>query len=163
MTLNTFHFAGVSAKNVTLGVPRLTEIINLAKNIKTPSLSVYLDESHARDKVCCYILISLPFLFHCCAALPMRHPRCVSSMDGAHIVPAVVGLLPCAGPLHPHTLATSSGLIWSSLLGCDLMCVSHAFTGRGQGCAVHTGVLHAQEHHQPRGDLVRSDLLPDQI
>ena len=29
MTLNTFHFAGVSAKNVTLGVPRLTEIINI--------------------------------------------------------------------------------------------------------------------------------------
>ncbi|GFH23678.1 DNA-directed RNA polymerase subunit, partial [Haematococcus lacustris] len=50
MTLNTFHFAGVSAKNVTLGVPRLTEIINLAKNIKTPSLSVYLDERHANDK-----------------------------------------------------------------------------------------------------------------
>ncbi|KAG1671615.1 hypothetical protein FOA52_006846 [Chlamydomonas sp. UWO 241] len=50
MTLNTFHFAGVSAKNVTLGVPRLTEIINLAKNIKTPSLSVYLTEQYARDK-----------------------------------------------------------------------------------------------------------------
>lgn len=29
MTLNTFHFAGVSSKNVTLGVPRLNEIINL--------------------------------------------------------------------------------------------------------------------------------------
>ncbi|KAG6556309.1 hypothetical protein Mapa_002251 [Marchantia paleacea] len=42
MTLNTFHFAGVSAKNVTLGVPRLREIINLAKKTKTPSLSVYL-------------------------------------------------------------------------------------------------------------------------
>jgi DNA-directed RNA polymerase II subunit RPB1 len=42
MTLNTFHFAGVSAKNVTLGVPRLTEIMNIAKNIKTPSLSVHL-------------------------------------------------------------------------------------------------------------------------
>ena len=42
MTLNTFHFAGVSAKNVTLGVPRLTEIINIAKNIKTPSLEVHL-------------------------------------------------------------------------------------------------------------------------
>jgi DNA-directed RNA polymerase II subunit RPB1 len=42
MTLNTFHYAGVSAKNVTLGVPRLIEIINVAKNIKTPSLSVYL-------------------------------------------------------------------------------------------------------------------------
>jgi DNA-directed RNA polymerase II subunit RPB1 len=50
MTLNTFHFAGVSAKNVTLGVPRLTEIINLAKNIKTPSLSVFLTGDAARDK-----------------------------------------------------------------------------------------------------------------
>ena len=36
MTLNTFHFAGVSSKNVTLGVPRLKEIINVAKNLKTP-------------------------------------------------------------------------------------------------------------------------------
>ena len=50
MTLNTFHFAGVSAKNVTLGVPRLTEIINIAKNIKTPSLAVYLLGDSARDK-----------------------------------------------------------------------------------------------------------------
>lgn len=50
MTLNTFHFAGVSAKNVTLGVPRLTEIINLAKNIKTPSLTVYLTKEFSRDK-----------------------------------------------------------------------------------------------------------------
>ena len=29
MTLNTFHYAGVSSKNVTLGVPRLKEIINV--------------------------------------------------------------------------------------------------------------------------------------
>ncbi|KAF3913880.1 hypothetical protein ABW21_db0204012 [Orbilia brochopaga] len=43
MTLNTFHFAGVSSKNVTLGVPRLKEILNVAKNIKTPSLTVYQD------------------------------------------------------------------------------------------------------------------------
>lgn len=50
MTLNTFHYAGVSAKNVTLGVPRLTEIINVAKNIKTPSLSVYLLGSARFDK-----------------------------------------------------------------------------------------------------------------
>jgi len=50
MTLNTFHFAGVSAKNVTLGVPRLKEIINIAKRVKTPSLSVYLTEEYARDR-----------------------------------------------------------------------------------------------------------------
>ncbi|KAK9691541.1 hypothetical protein RND81_09G203000 [Saponaria officinalis] len=50
MTLNTFHYAGVSAKNVTLGVPRLREIINVAKNIKTPSLSVYLKPEVSNSK-----------------------------------------------------------------------------------------------------------------
>jgi DNA-directed RNA polymerase II subunit RPB1 len=49
MTLNTFHYAGVSSKNVTLGVPRLKEIINVATNIKTPGLTVYLDPQIAKD------------------------------------------------------------------------------------------------------------------
>ncbi|TFK71732.1 beta and beta-prime subunits of DNA dependent RNA-polymerase [Pluteus cervinus] len=49
MTLNTFHYAGVSSKNVTLGVPRLKEIINVATNIKTPSLTVYLTPDIAAD------------------------------------------------------------------------------------------------------------------
>ncbi|RYP54792.1 hypothetical protein DL768_000520 [Monosporascus sp. mg162] len=43
MTLNTFHFTGIAAKNVTLGVPRLKEILNVASNIKTPSMIVYWD------------------------------------------------------------------------------------------------------------------------
>ncbi|KAI8819176.1 uncharacterized protein EV422DRAFT_535387 [Fimicolochytrium jonesii] len=39
MTLNTFHFAGFGAKNVTLGIPRLREIIMTASdNIKTPMM-----------------------------------------------------------------------------------------------------------------------------
>ncbi len=45
MTLNTFHYAGVSAKNVTLGVPRLKEIINVAKTVKTPGLTIHLEDS----------------------------------------------------------------------------------------------------------------------
>ena len=49
MTLNTFHYAGVSSKNVTLGVPRLKEIINVATNIKTPSLTVYLEPEISLD------------------------------------------------------------------------------------------------------------------
>jgi DNA-directed RNA polymerase II subunit RPB1 len=44
MTLNTFHFAGVSSKNVTLGVPRLKEVINVSKNLKTPMMQIYLDK-----------------------------------------------------------------------------------------------------------------------
>ena len=50
MTLNTFHFAGVSSKNVTLGVPRLKEILNVAKDIKTPSMVVYLDSQNATQE-----------------------------------------------------------------------------------------------------------------
>ncbi|KAK3300205.1 DNA-directed RNA polymerase II subunit RPB1 [Chaetomium fimeti] len=50
MTLNTFHFAGVSSKNVTLGVPRLKEILNVAKDIKTPSMVVYLDSENATQE-----------------------------------------------------------------------------------------------------------------
>lgn len=46
---DTFHYAGVSSKNVTLGVPRLKEIINVAKNIKTPSTTIYLDCESAGD------------------------------------------------------------------------------------------------------------------
>ncbi|KAM0681121.1 DNA-directed RNA polymerase II core subunit rpo21 [Glugoides intestinalis] len=41
MTLNTFHLAGV-ASTVSMGVPRLNEIINLARTIKTPSMQIFL-------------------------------------------------------------------------------------------------------------------------
>ena len=42
MTLKTFHFAGVSSMNVTLGVPRLKEIINASKLISTPIITAKL-------------------------------------------------------------------------------------------------------------------------
>ena len=50
MTLNTFHLAGVSS-NVTTDVPRLKEIINVAKSIRTPLMKVYLapDSAAARS------------------------------------------------------------------------------------------------------------------
>lgn len=41
MTLNTFHFAGRGEMNVTLGIPRLREILMVAsKRIKTPSMEI---------------------------------------------------------------------------------------------------------------------------
>ena len=47
MTLNTFHFAGVSAKsNVTRGIPRLTELLHLSKNMKSPSTTIFLKEEY---------------------------------------------------------------------------------------------------------------------
>ncbi|TQD75003.1 hypothetical protein C1H46_039471 [Malus baccata] len=43
MTLKTFHFAGVASMNVTLGVPRIKEIINGAKKISTPIITAVLE------------------------------------------------------------------------------------------------------------------------
>ncbi|CAK9439903.1 uncharacterized protein LODBEIA_P40030 [Lodderomyces beijingensis] len=52
MTLKTFHFAGVASMNVTLGVPRIKEIINASKAISTPIINAVLvndeDEIAAR-------------------------------------------------------------------------------------------------------------------
>ena len=48
MTLNTFHSAGAGSA-LTGGVPRLTEIINISKQLKTPSLTVYLEREPAHD------------------------------------------------------------------------------------------------------------------
>ncbi|MCK4590065.1 MAG: DNA-directed RNA polymerase subunit A'' [Nanoarchaeota archaeon] len=41
MTLNTFHFAGVAEMNVTVGLPRIIEIFDARKNIKTPMMEIY--------------------------------------------------------------------------------------------------------------------------
>ena len=51
MTLNTFHFAGIGAKSdVVRGVPRLKEIISASKNMKSPSLTIYLKEEIRNNK-----------------------------------------------------------------------------------------------------------------
>ena len=49
MTLNTFHHAGISSKNITLGVPRLKEIINVSKKPKCPTLTIFLDSETSTD------------------------------------------------------------------------------------------------------------------
>nr|XP_022906848.1 DNA-directed RNA polymerase I subunit RPA1 [Onthophagus taurus] len=52
MTLNTFHFAGRGEMNVTLGIPRLREILMTAsKEIKTPSMQIpFLDVPNLEKK-----------------------------------------------------------------------------------------------------------------
>jgi DNA-directed RNA polymerase subunit A" len=42
MTLDTFHFAGVSEMNVTMGLPRLIEVLDARKTISTAMMEVYL-------------------------------------------------------------------------------------------------------------------------
>jgi len=50
MTLRTFHFAGVKERNVTLGLPRLIELVDARKKPVTPTMDVYLDEEHRASR-----------------------------------------------------------------------------------------------------------------
>ena len=52
MTMRTFHYAGVAEINVTLGLPRLIEIMDARKEPSTPTMTIYLriDYSADRDK-----------------------------------------------------------------------------------------------------------------
>jgi DNA-directed RNA polymerase II subunit RPB1 len=44
------HSAGIASKNITLGVPRLKELINVSNKLKSPSLTVYLKDQVTTDK-----------------------------------------------------------------------------------------------------------------
>ena len=50
MTLNTFHFAGVAEMNVTLGLPRIIEILDGRKQIKTPIMEIRLKAPYSKGK-----------------------------------------------------------------------------------------------------------------
>ncbi len=50
MTLNTFHFAGVAEMNVTLGLPRIIEILDGRKKLNTPMMEIYLKKPFNRGK-----------------------------------------------------------------------------------------------------------------
>jgi DNA-directed RNA polymerase subunit A' len=50
MTLRTFHFAGVREQNVTLGLPRLIEIVDARKIPSTPMMIVFLDKKHRASR-----------------------------------------------------------------------------------------------------------------
>lgn len=50
MTLRTFHYAGVRELNVTLGLPRLIELVDARKLPETPIMVIYLDEEHRYER-----------------------------------------------------------------------------------------------------------------
>lgn len=48
---DTFHQAGIGGKGTTtLGVPRMKELLSFSKNMKTPIMSIYLDETIRHNK-----------------------------------------------------------------------------------------------------------------
>jgi hypothetical protein len=141
MTLNTFHFAGVSAKNVTLGVPRLTEIINIAKNIKTPSLTVFLLGDAARDREvrpvwsqssCCSVRCDA----HCDCDITLKSLFCGHGQSQV-MVPYV---------LMEHGWAPSScGCLGIECSACSAGCKADT---------VQPGIHHAEEDYPDDRDLL---------
>ncbi|MEI7648639.1 MAG: DNA-directed RNA polymerase subunit A'' [Methanomicrobiales archaeon] len=50
MTMRTFHYAGVAEINVTLGLPRLIEIMDARKEPSTPTMTVFLEADYRNDR-----------------------------------------------------------------------------------------------------------------
>jgi DNA-directed RNA polymerase subunit A" len=50
MTMRTFHYAGVAEINVTLGLPRLIEIVDARKIPSTPTMTIRLNSEYAGDR-----------------------------------------------------------------------------------------------------------------
>ncbi|ENN95927.1 DNA-directed RNA polymerase, subunit A'' [Methanocaldococcus villosus KIN24-T80] len=46
MTMRTFHYAGVAELNVTLGLPRMIEIVDARKEPSTPIMKIYLEKEY---------------------------------------------------------------------------------------------------------------------
>ncbi|HDR74306.1 MAG TPA: DNA-directed RNA polymerase subunit A'' [Methanoculleus sp.] len=50
MTMRTFHYAGVAEINVTLGLPRLIEIMDARKSPSTPTMTIHLLDHYAVNR-----------------------------------------------------------------------------------------------------------------
>ena len=50
MTLRTFHYAGVAEMNVTLGLPRLIELVDARRVPSTPMMTVHVDRKLRGDR-----------------------------------------------------------------------------------------------------------------
>lgn len=50
MTLDTFHFSGVAELNVTMGLPRIIEILDGRKTLATPMMEIYLKSPFNKGK-----------------------------------------------------------------------------------------------------------------
>src|SRR5512136_2900780 len=50
MTMRTFHYAGVAEINVTLGLPRLIEIMDARREPSTPTMTIFLSPEYSGDR-----------------------------------------------------------------------------------------------------------------
>jgi len=122
MTLKTFHFAGVASMNVTLGVPRIKEIINAAKKISTPIMHVSALSACVYDIVC--VLPSTKEIVN--AARKISTPIMHVSALGACVCVILCVCLPSTKEIVNAAKKISTPIMHVSALGacvCNCVCV----------------------------------------
>ena len=63
MTLNTFHYAGCSSKNVTMGIPRLKELIDVSRSPRTPCTTIrFLHPFTQSEMFANYMAATIPLI-----------------------------------------------------------------------------------------------------
>lgn len=61
LCIAAFHYSGVASKNVTLGIPRIKEILTVTKNIKTPTITLrFTDEFSTQENLATYVADTIP-------------------------------------------------------------------------------------------------------
>lgn len=109
LTLNTFHSAGVSAKNVTLGIPRFKEILDASKTPKTPCTTLrFVDCFRTSSTFAEYMSNTLPLtrlsdIVKACNILHDPDPSTTVVAEDAWIVEAD-NILGCSVPEHSSNL-----------------------------------------------------------
>jgi DNA-directed RNA polymerase I subunit RPA1 len=82
MTLNTFHFAGRGDMNVTLGIPRLREILMVASaNIKTPSMELPIFKHREDDIDKLKSIFTRTLLWDCISAIDIVQTLKIDNMN----------------------------------------------------------------------------------
>jgi DNA-directed RNA polymerase III subunit RPC1 len=111
MTLKTFHFAGVASMNVTLGVPRLKEIINASKSISTPIIEARLvqeDNVHSARIVKARIEKTL-------LREVVEYIKEVHDKDGGYILIKL-----CQETIDENTLNITTESVKNAILACNI-------------------------------------------
>lgn len=138
-TLQTFHFAGVASMNVTLGVPRIKEIINAARTISTPIMKVRMLEGVEGNRQRPRRSLSHTCMHARAPQTCMHLPACLPSKAGtAAWTPAARSCHPRQG-WSPKQPAGLRGRLLVRVLMCMCMCMrSHAITLHGEQRMVHS-------------------------
>ena len=123
MTLKTFHFAGVASMNVTLGVPRLKEIINASKTIST-----YI---HVYECICVWMYVygcTCNIYIYICVCVYI-YVCCYDYNSILHLLPSLMGSLRISNIYH-------KSFVWAAIT--YYSCIPYTYIHTILASPIHT-------------------------